>query len=125
MALALYLDDCAVSHPLRALLIGAGHQFTVPADAGLAGAAGEEHLTYAAQHELILLTKNPRDFLDLHDAWGAAGRGHPGIFLVYQDNDVGRDMTNADVVRALENVEVVHGAAGIANQIFSLNQYQW
>jgi hypothetical protein len=125
VALALYLDDCAFSHPLRTLLLAAGHQVTVPADAGLTGRPDEEHLTFAARRGLIVLTRNPQDFLDLHDAWRAAGRDHSGIFLVYQDNDVNRDMSDADIVRAVGNVEAVHGAGGIANQVFSLNQYQW
>ncbi len=72
-----------------------------------------------------MLTKNPQDFLDLHDAWRAAGHDHPGIFLVYQDNDVSRDMSDPDIVRAVANVEDVHGGGGIANEVFSLNQYQW
>jgi hypothetical protein len=70
-------------------------------------------------------TKNPQDPLGLHDAWRAAGCDHPGIFLVYQDNDVSRDMSDADSVKAVANVEGVHGARGVANQVFSLNQYQW
>lgn len=97
----------------------------VPADAGLVGHADEEHLRHAARHGLIVLTKNPQDFLDLHDAWRAAGHDHPGIFLVYQDNDVSRDMSDPDIVRAVANVEDVHGGGGIANEVFSLNQYQW
>jgi hypothetical protein len=125
VALALYLDDCAFSHPLRTLLLAAGHRVTVPADAGLTGSDDEEHLSHAAQHGFIVLTKNPQDFLDLHDAWRAAGRDHPGIFLVYQDNDVSRDMSDAAVVKAVANVEEVHGAGGITNQVFSLHQYQW
>jgi hypothetical protein len=30
---------------------------------------------------------------------------HSGIFGVYQDNDPSRDMSNADVVRAIRNLE--------------------
>ena len=89
------------------------------------GHKDEEHLEHAAQHGLIVLTKNPKDFVHLHNAWRTANRDHPGIFLVYQDNDVGRDMSDAEVVRAVANVEEVHGAGGLANQVFSLNQYRW
>jgi hypothetical protein len=125
VALALYLDDCAFSHPLRALLIAAGHQVTVPVNAGLTGRDDDEHFAYAVEHGLLVLTKNPGDFLDLHDAWRAAGRDHPGIFLVYQDNDASRDMSDPDIVKAVANVEEVHGAGGLANQVFTLNQYRW
>ncbi len=73
----------------------------------------------------MLVTKNPVDFVALHEEWLAANRTHAGIFLIYQDNDVKRDMINSDIVRAVNNVEDAHGAGGLANQVFNLNQYQW
>ena len=67
------------------------------------------------KHGLILLTKNPKDFLELHDQWRAAGQDHRGLFFVYQDNDPTRDMRDAEIVRAVANVEELHAAAGYAN----------
>ena len=62
------------------------------------------HLTeifvYAKAHELTILTKNPRDFRQLH----LADTDHAGILLVYVDNDPTRDMSDADVVRAIGNL---------------------
>ena len=125
MALALYLDDCAFSHPLRERLLSAGHRVVVPADANLTGADDEEHLRYAATEGLILVTKNPNDFEALHEDWRADSQEHPGILGIYQDNDVRRDMLSSDIVRTVANVEVAYGSEGIRNQFLSLNQFRY
>ncbi len=65
------------------------------------GRDDEVHFRYAAENGLILLTKNPDDFLELHDK----DAQHAGILLVYQDNDPDRDMDHAQIVRALANLE--------------------
>jgi hypothetical protein len=68
---------------------------------------------------LVLFTKNPKDFEQLH----REGHTHAGIFAVYQDNDSTRDVSHADVVRAIANLE----AAGvpIAGQFHVLNQWRY
>jgi hypothetical protein len=123
MALALYLDDCAYSHILRDLLTQAGHQVVVPADAGLAGEDDPTHFAYAVAHGLILLTKNPRDFVLLHEACLAQQQHHPGLFVVYQDNDRSRDMKAADIVRSVANVESL--GQPLADALVVLNEYRW
>src|ERR1700733_12151391 len=94
VALTLYLDDCANAGLLADLLSQAGHTVVRPGDVGMRGAADDAHLAYAIAHGLILITKNPKDFRILHDL----DQNHPGIFAIYQDNDLTRDMTDADVV---------------------------
>ena len=54
----------------------------VSADPALRGAPDEEVLTIAAEEGRILVTDNIRDFVPLSNAWGAAGRTHPGILLL-------------------------------------------
>jgi hypothetical protein len=125
VTLALYLDDCAFSYSLQARLIRAGHRVTIPVDVEMREVGDEEHLAYVVQHGLVLLTKNPKDFVDLHDGLLAAGGGHAGILLVYQDNDTTRDMSDADIVGAVAHVEEIHGTTGLANQLFILNQFRW
>ena len=105
MSLKIYLDDCAAAKELVTLLRAAGHHIVTPAEAGITGRDDDVHFRYAAGQGLVLLTKNPADFLRLH----TADTNHAGILAVYQDNDPGRDMTRADIVRAITNME----AAGI------------
>jgi hypothetical protein len=72
-----------------------------PAEVGLTGEDDDVHLSYAVQHGLIVVTKDPDDFHELH----LRNPNHHGIFGIYQDNDVGRAMSNADVVSAIGKIE--------------------
>jgi hypothetical protein len=118
----IYLDDCADDDDLIAYLSSAGHTVYTPRSEGTLGAQDRRHLEYAAGHGLTLLTRNPDDFRELHDAWQAQGRLHSGILLIYQDNVKGKDMTLPDVVRALRNL--IASSLPIANEIHVLNHWQ-
>jgi predicted nuclease of predicted toxin-antitoxin system len=120
VALNLYLDDCANSDLLADLLTQAGHTVVRPADAGTRGEDDEVHFAYAVANGLVLITKNPVDFQVLHQG----DPNHPGIFAVYQDNDV-RDMTQADMVAAIARIEgaVPHGYP-IAGEFHNLNAWR-
>ena len=83
------------------MLEAAGHQVTTPKQAGTTGMDDEVHFRFAKEHGLMVLTKNPDDFLELHHK----DSQHAGILLVYQDNDPERDMSQADIVRAIANLE--------------------
>ena len=49
-------------------------------EVGMADADDDEHLEYAVQHGLTVITKD-NDFLRLHAQWMAAGQEHAGIFF--------------------------------------------
>src|SRR5437868_10175371 len=83
------------------LLRAAGHRVVTPLEAGTSGEPDEVHLQFAASQGLVLLSKNPGDFAQLHEA----SSEHSGILVIYQDNDPDRDMTYADIVRAIGNLE--------------------
>jgi len=121
LSLALYLDDCAFSHRLRQLLQNVGHDVQVPADANppLTGVDDPDHFAHAKATRRIILTYNPRDFKTLHDA----DPNHPGILVVYQDNDPTKDMSYADVVRAIANLE--GSVPALAGGFWVLNAYRW
>jgi predicted nuclease of predicted toxin-antitoxin system len=120
LSLRLYLDDCAYSRRLTAILRGAdyAHYVETPIDSGLLGADDILHFDYARHHLLIVVTKNPSDFEELHHRHPE----HPGIFAVYQDNDP-RDMTDLQIAEAIWNL----GAAAmpIANQFHVLNAWRY
>lgn len=101
MSLKIYLDDCAYAKTLVVLLRAAGHEVVTPADAGLTGRDDDVHFQHAAAQGLVLLTRNPRDFELLH----RANPSHAGVLAVYQDNDPDRDMSYAEIVRAIANLE--------------------
>jgi hypothetical protein len=101
LSLNIYLDDCAYAKTLVQLLRAAGHRVVAPMEAGTSGKADEVHLQFAASQGLVLLTKNPDDFSQLHEA----SPDHAGILVIYQDNDPDRDMAYLEVVRAIGNLE--------------------
>src|SRR5262249_23285741 len=63
------------------------------------------HLRYAADHDLLLLTANAKDFLALHAQWQQDGQDHPGMLLVYRENKPQRDMTFQEITRAVSRLD--------------------
>lgn len=122
MPLSLYLDDCADDDTLVALRRRAGHQVQTPRVAGTSGVSDSEHLDYAARHGYTLLTKDPDDFIDLHDQWQATNRAHSGILLIYEEKDVSKNMNRVEIVAAIDNL--LASGLPIANQIYNLNHWR-
>jgi predicted nuclease of predicted toxin-antitoxin system len=97
----IYLDDCAYAKELVRLLEGAGHAVVTPSQAEITGRDDFVHFNYAKENGLILLTKNPDDFIELHQMFPQ----HSGLLVIYQDNDPNRDMDFGEIVRAIHNLE--------------------
>ena len=108
----LYLDDNTCKALLVAMLRKAGQIVVIPADVGCAGASDARHFLHAINTDMVSLTKDHEDFLELHDVVQAAHGQHPGIIAIRSDNDAKRDMKDRDIVRALGNLE----RAGVAIQ---------
>jgi hypothetical protein len=89
----------------------------------LDGADDQVHFYFAAARGHTLITKNPADFKALHNL----DHRHSGILGVYQDNDPSRDMSNADIVRAIGNLEraVLQGAPPILGEFHTLNDWPY
>src|SRR5437763_11877388 len=87
------------------LLQHAGHDVISPRDVGTRGVQDPVHLRYAADHDLVLLTANAKDFLALHAQWQQDGQEHPGMILVYRENNPQRDMTFQEIARAVSRLD--------------------
>ena len=118
----LYLDDDSVDRRLVALLRNGGHQVTLPAGVGRMGASDPKHLEFAIRNRLVLLTRNFMDFPDLNDLVVASGGGHPGILIVYAENDRRRDMKPRGIAAAVSKLEA--SGLPLADQLHSLNQWR-
>lgn len=119
MSLKLYLDDCAYDKLLGKHLVAAGHSVTTPADLGTTGMDDLVHIQSAAAKRLVVLTKDPDDFDDLH----RQGTPHAGILAICQDNDSGRDMNHSEIIRAIANIE--SAGVEIVGQFFILNHWRY
>jgi predicted nuclease of predicted toxin-antitoxin system len=118
----LYLDDDSVSGRLVSFLQQAGHDVMIPADVNLSGQDDVVHLTRAVEEHRVMLSKNYRDFENLHNLVIRVGGQHAGILLVRQDNDRSRDMTDRATVLAIANL--LASNAPIENQFVILNQWR-
>jgi predicted nuclease of predicted toxin-antitoxin system len=100
----LYLDDDSAWPVLLRLLRRAGHQVTVPSDVGMSGRDDSLHLAFAVEQNLVFLSHNHDDFLNLHNLVAKVGGHHPGIFIVRRDNDPKRDLSPRGIVTAIRNL---------------------
>jgi len=113
------IDEDYQDKRLVKFLKNAGHNIITVNDVGLSGSDDAIVLDYARRQGYLVLTRNCKDFEELHQA----NANHPGILGVYQDNDPLKNMSFQNVVRAIANLE----AAGVplTNQFISLNQWNY
>jgi hypothetical protein len=118
----LYLDDDVVKGALVTRLRKMGHHVVTPAGVSLDGVWDPRHFLHAVQNRLVLVSKNHDDFKELHQLIQAANGGHSGIAIDRGDNDPSRDMKDADVARAISNLE--KAGVPIANEFHILNHWR-
>jgi predicted nuclease of predicted toxin-antitoxin system len=118
----LYLDDNILDKRLASLLQKAGHQVLLSNQMGMAGRSDPRHLELTIQQNLVLLTCDHDDFVDLHELIRASGGTHSGILTVRFDNDPKRDMKPRAIVAAIRKLET--SGIPIANQLHVLNQWR-
>jgi predicted nuclease of predicted toxin-antitoxin system len=119
LTLRLYLDDSVTGRRLTAELRLAAYEVVLPADVGLSRARDNLHFEYARAHGLVLVTLNPDDFIALH----RRQPDHPGIIVIYRDNDRTRDMTDPEIVRAIGNLLAV--GIPLRGQVHALNHWRY
>jgi predicted nuclease of predicted toxin-antitoxin system len=117
-----YLDDDLDSNALIGLLRQAGHEVVSPRSVGNRGVTDAKHLHYAATHELVLLTANAADFIDLHHEWMAQQREHHGILIVYRENNLVRDMNFQQITQAVTHIE--QSGLPLTNAFYNLNLWR-
>lgn len=118
----LYLDDDSVKKSFVSMLSKTGHQTVIPAEVNLVGRPDPVHLLHAISHELVLLTRNYRDYVELHDLVLGASGHHSGILIVRQDGDSARDMSDRQIVAAIDKVQ--HQVQNLGDQLLLLNQWR-
>lgn len=118
----LYLDDDSAEALLVSLLRQAGHDVQVPADVSMVGEFDSVHLTQAVREDRVLLSRNHDDFENLHDLIMQVQGHYPGVFIVRRDNDPGRDLKPAGIVRANRNL--LAASVSIRDQFHILNHWR-
>src|SRR5688572_27828335 len=90
--LAYYFDDNIASTPVVIGLRVRDIAATTSDQAGNRGKTDAEHLDFAAQNGLVVISADWGDFAALHWVWVAAGRSHAGIVLARQRIPIGRQI---------------------------------
>jgi Domain of unknown function (DUF5615) len=118
----IYFDDNTTDARLASELRKRGHEVAEPSDASLAGASDAGHFLHAIEQVLAILPRDAEDFRNLHRIVVAAVGEHPGILVVWFDNDPCKDMKPGGVAAAVDRIE----ASGISliNQLFILNHWR-
>jgi predicted nuclease of predicted toxin-antitoxin system len=80
---ALYIDE-DITDRLAVALRQRGYEAVAAHEAGLVAATDEHHLLYATERQMILLTSNRDDFLQLARTWAMAERVHYEIGIAPQ-----------------------------------------
>ena len=113
------MDEDSQDKLLVGFLRRAGHDVLTVNEVGLTGQPDPMVLNYARQNNRLLFTFNCDDFEALHEA----NPIHPGILVVYHNDDFSKDMSFFAIVRAIANLEAAN--IPLANQFISLNQWNY
>jgi uncharacterized protein with PIN domain len=115
----LLVDEDSQGRILVRLLRAAGHDVLTVEEAGLHSQGDPEVFALAKQEQRVILTRNVRDFEALHEADPA----HPGILVEHQDRDPAKNRKEADIVRAIGNIEAT--GWDISGQLVALNAWSY
>ena len=115
----LLVDEDSQAKTLVRLLVEAGHDVVTVEAAGLSSMADSEVLGRAIQEQRALLTRNCGDFLVLH----GDRPDHHGILAVYQDADPTKNMSYADIVRALGHL--ASSDVSFSKEFIVVNAWKW
>jgi hypothetical protein len=107
---------------LAALLQKAGHDVATAMSAGLLGRADAVQLAYAIRENRTCLSRNYKDFEELHLLLQQAQGRHFGIVVVRRENDPTRDLTPKGIVAAIRRLE--SAGVPITNEYIVLNQWR-
>lgn len=96
----LLLDEDSQAKILVKLLRAAGHDVKTVAEAGMTAHSDSAVLALARKEHRLLLTRNAADFRELH----GNSPDHSGILVVCQSGDFSKNMSYAEIVKAISNV---------------------
>lgn len=119
MSLRLLIDEDSQSRSLVNLLKTSGHNVLTVNDLDIAGSPDERVLECAQKESRVVLTRNCRDFEQLHKV----GLSHSGIFVVYRNHEKSKDMNRYSIARAISNIEA--SGMGLKNQFLKLNEWNY
>ena len=122
MSLRLLLDEDTQAGRLIRLLREAGHDVRTATEAELIHRPDAEVMAEAARESRLVMTRNCDDFNALH----RATTDPPGTLAIYQHGATS-DLSDADIVQALANLEAVCAETGwvLVGRFIALNPWSY
>lgn len=119
MSLRLLLDEDSQAKYLVNLLQIAGHDVVIVNPVNLMNQADSFGLDFARKNGRVLLTRNCKDFQELHQL----NPVHSGILAVYQGSDTAKNMSYQAITKAVANLAAAKYA--LEHQFVVLNQWSY
>ena len=119
MSLRLLIDEDSQAKLLVDFLRQANHDILTINELQLSGISDDLVLKQASILNRVLLTKNCRDFIFLHQQ----NPKHPGILAIYESSSPSKNMSFKDIVNAISNLETAN--ISLENQFISLNSWNY
>ncbi len=119
MSLRLLVDEDTQARRLVEMLRAEGYDVLTISEANMTGVPDTIVMEFARNQQLVLLTRNCDDFLELHKA----NPEHSGILAIYQDADPTKGMSYTGIVKAIANLEKT--GLPLKRLFIVLNQYNW
>lgn len=88
----------------------------------MSGRSDPEHFLYAIKNQLVVLTKNTKDFERLHQLIIGSGGQHPGLLLAKEEDDRAKNMSWRAIVAAMRKLET--SGIDLANEATVLNHWR-
>jgi hypothetical protein len=118
----LLIDENMSSPRLASRLRAREHDPVLAQDVGLLSTADARVMIWAIGQALPVLTRNARDFEDMHELIMAASGHHTGLLIVRFDGDPRHNMTEQGIAAAISRLE--SSGVPIADRLHVLNQWQ-
>lgn len=122
MSLRLLLDEDTQARRLIRLLREAGHDVRTATEVGLIHKPDSEVMAEAAREARLVMARNCADFNALH----RAAADPPGVLAIYQ-HGAASDLSDADIVQALANLEATCTETGwmLDGRFIALNPWSY
>lgn len=118
----LLLDENMNDRRLAARVRAHGHDPILSGDVGLLSAPDPRVSLWAISQALPVLTRDTSDFRDLHELIMVAAGHHPGLLLIYFDDDPRHNMSDRAIACAISRLE--SSGVPIQDRIHPLNQWR-
>lgn len=118
----LLLDENMSDRRLASRLRALAHDPVLAVDVGLTSCSDPRVLIWAIAQDVPVLTRDAKDFTDLHDLIMAAAGHHSGVLIVRFDDDPRHNLTDRGIANAIKKLE--SSGVPIADRIHVLNQWR-